>query len=97
MPSDGTTASLLLLLLTLLLLLSGCGPEPGMGDCEIDIDPRSIIKDGAEQHDSGDSNNDGCQVQDPATRLYDYTACCPNGYSPIGLNAEGEVICWCGE
>lgn len=72
----------------ILLLLLACAPLPSGGDCEVDIDPYTNLEDGMDM-------NEPCFTVDPATGT-DYSGCCPAGYEALGLNAEGEVVCWCG-
>lgn len=25
----------------------------------------------------------------------DYTGCCPDGYEPVGIDRDGNLVCWC--
>lgn len=73
----------------MILLLLACAPLPSGGDCEIDLSPHVNLEDGVD-------TKDPCYSTDPTTGVNDYSACCPFGYVALGLNAEGEVVCWCG-
>lgn len=56
-----------------------------LSDCPIEVSPNSRIEAGVLQ---------GEPCYEATEFGTDYTLCCPENTEPVGLNAEGEVVCW---
>lgn len=81
------------LLPAIALLLSGCGSASGgafsSGPMVVYVLPVYLWEDGVKTR----TPCTATVTDDEGYSITDYSACCPNGFEPVGLAAAGELAC----